>query len=195
MYLKNIENPQIWDVIPVAIEDISQGIAQKEEGQEDIMIEDIEVRVGVEVDNIEVEEDIVIDMIVEVIAEVVIVGVVEIVKAGIIDIEEDLEVEKEVRIVIIEIKIGIEDLEVKEVGIVEIVGIGLKKVGILKNLRNQIDLGMKKDMLKIMVIILKRIIIIVINQIMIVLIIKTIVIILKRKIIIKKIKLSGMRSN
>ena len=179
----------------MAIEDISQGIAQKEEGQEDIMIEDIEVRVGVEVDNIEVEEDIVIDMIVEVIAEVVIVGVVEIVKAGKIDIEEDLEVEKEVRIVIIEIKIGIEDLEVKEVGIVEIVGIGLKKVGILKNLRNQIDLGMKKDMLKIMVIILKRIIIIVINQIMIVLIIKTIVIILKKKIIIKKIKLSRMRSN
>jgi hypothetical protein len=172
----------------VAIEDISQGIAQKEEGQEDIMIEDIEVRVGVEVDNIEVEEDIVIDMIVEVIAEVVIVGVVEIVKAGKIDIEEDLEVEKEVRIVI-EIKIGIEDLEVKEVGIVEIVGIGLKKVGILKNLRNQIDLGMKKDMLKIMVIILKRIIIIVINQIMIVLIIKIIVaIIFKKKIIIKKIK-------
>ena len=143
-------------------------------------------------------------MIVEVIAEVVIVGVVEIVKAGKIDIEEDLEVdqeviiteediqdqvEKEVRIVIIEIKIGIEDLEVKEVGIVEIVGIGLKKVGILKNLRNQIDLGMKKDMLKIMVIILKRIIIIVINQIMIVLIIKIIVaIIFKKKIIIKKIK-------
>ena len=50
-----------------------QGIAQKEEGQEDIMIEDIEVEVGVEVDNIEVEEDIVIDMIVEVIAEVVII--------------------------------------------------------------------------------------------------------------------------
>ena len=189
MYLKNIENPQIWDVIPVAIEDISQGIAQKEEDHEDIMIEDIEVEVGVEVDNIEVEEDIVIDMIVEVIAEVVIVGVVEIVKAGKIDIEEDLEVEKEVRIVIIEIKIGIEDLEVKEVGIVEIVGIGLKKVGILKNLRNQIDLGMKKDMLKIMVIILKRIIIIVINQIMIVLIIEIIIsIIFKKKIIIKKIK-------
>ncbi len=167
---------------------ILQGIALKEEGQEDIMIEDIEVGVGVEVDNIEVEEDIVIDMIVEVIAEVVIVGVVEIVKAGKIDIEEDLEVEKEVRIVI-EIKIGIEDLEVKEVGIVEIVGIGLKKVGILKNLRNQIDLGMKKDMLKIMVIILKRIIIIVINQIMIVLIIKIIIaIIFKKKIIIKKIK-------
>jgi hypothetical protein len=181
----------------VAIEDISQGIAQKEEDHEDIMIEDIEVEVGVEVDNIEVEEDIVIDMIVEVIAEVVIVGVVEIVKAGIIDIEEDLEVEKEVMIVIIEIKKGIEDPEVKEAGIVEIAGIDLKKVGNLKIQKGQIDQEAKKDMLKIMIIITKKIIliVIVINLIMIVLIIKTIVIILKKKIIIKKTKLSGMRSN
>ena len=177
----------------MVIEAISQGIVPKEEDQGDIMIEDIEVeaRVGVEVevDNTEVEEGIVIDMIVEVIAEVVIAGVVEIVKVGIIGIKEDLEVEKEVRIVIIGIKIGIEDPEVKEVEIVEIAGIGLKKVGILENLKNRIDLEGKKNILKIMVIILKRIIIIVINQVMIVLIIiKIIIIILKKKIIIKKIK-------
>ena len=179
---------------------ILQGIVLKEEDREDIMIEDIEVGVEVEaeVDNIEVEEGTIIDMIVEVIAEAVIVEVaVEIVKAEIIDIEEDLEVEKEVMIVIIEIKKGIEDLEVKEAGIAEIAGIDLKKVGNLKIQKGQIDQEGKKDMLKIMIIITKKIILLVIaiNQIMIVLIIKTIVIILKKKIIIKKIKLSGMRSN
>jgi len=179
---------------------ILQGIVLKEEDREDIMIEDIEVGVEVEaeVDNIEVEEGTIIDMIVEVIAEAVIVEVaVEIAKAEIINIEEDLEVEKEVMIVIIEIKKGIEDLEVKEAGIVEIAGIDLKKVGNLKIQKGQIDQEGKKDMLKIMIIITKKIIliVIVINQIMIVLIIKTIVIILKKKIIIKKIKLSGMRSN
>ena len=181
-------------------EAILQGIVPKEEDQED-MIEDIEVGVEVEVeaevDNIEVEEDIIIDMIVEVIAEVVISGVVEIVKVGIIGIKEDLEVEKEVMIVIIEIKKGIEDPEVKEAGTVEIASIDLKKVGNLKIQKGQIDQEAKKDMLKIMIIITKKImlIVIVINQIMIVLIIKTIVIILKKKIIIKKIKLPGMRSN
>ena len=164
----------------MVIEVILQGIVPKEEDQEDIMIEDIEVGVGVEVDNIEIEEGTIINMIVEVIAEVVIVGVVELVKAEIIDIKEDLEVEKEVRIVIIEIKKGIEDPEVKEAGIVEIADIVLKKVGNLKILKNQIDPEGKKDMLKIMIIILKRIII-VINQIMIVLIIKIIIIITQKK--------------
>jgi len=187
----------------VVTEAILQGIVPKEEDREDIMTEDLEVGVEAEaeVDNIEAEEDIIIDMIVEVIAEAVIVEVaVEIVKAEIIDIEEDLEVEKEVMIVIIEIKKGIEDPEVKEVGIAgiaEIAGIDLKKVGNLKIQKVQIGQEGKKDMLKIMIIITKKIILIVIaiNQIMIVLIIKTIVIILKKKIIIKKIKLSGMRSN
>ena len=179
---------------------ILQGIVLKEEDREDIMIEDIEVGVEVEaeVDNIEVEEGTIIDMIVEVIAEAVIVEVaVEIVKAEIIDIEEDLEVEKEVMIVIIEIKKGIEDLEVKEAGIAEIAGIDLKKVGNLKIQKGQIDQEGKKDMLKIMIIITKKIILLVIaiNQIMIVLIIKIIIIIWRKKIIIKKIKLSGMRSN
>lgn len=181
-------------------EAILQGIVPKEEDREDIMIEDIEVGVEVEaeVDNIEVEEGTIIDMIVEVIAEAVIVEVaVEIVKAEIIDIEEDLEVEKEVMIVIIEIKKGIEDLEVKEAGIAEIAGIDLKKVGNLKIQKGQIDQEGKKDMLKIMIIITKKIILLVIaiNQIMIVLIIKIIIIIWRKKIIIKKIKLSGMRSN
>ena len=181
-------------------EAILQGIVLKEEDREDIMIEDIEVGVEAEaeVDNIEAEEDIIIDMIVEVIAEAVIVEVaVEIVKAEIIDIEEDLEVEKEVMIVIIEIKKGIEDLEVKEAEIAGIAGIDLKKVGNLKIQKIQIDQEGKKDMLEIMIIITKKIIllVIVINLIMIVLIIKTIIIIWRKKIIIKKIKLSGMRSN